>query len=221
MQIRKEDERAALIAAYRHDIGKAHPAFQNMLLQAMSDLDNYREELWAKSDMASTTKPCYFIQNNKDESPRPLFRHELASMLSWLVLHPDDAQVYLIAYIIAAHHGKVRMGIRAKPGEAEPPDPATLFARGVWDGDHLPQVKVNGQEISPPVTLHLDIMQLGESNMGPSWTARTRNFWQLMGLFTWLGWRLWSDWPIKGQARQNRKYDKLSNLRNILIDPEQ
>jgi hypothetical protein len=74
---------------------------------------------------------------------RKHFRHELASALA--ILHPQsglrDDQLDLIAYLAAAHHGKVRLSIRSLPEEKRPSD-ARRFARGIWDGDLLPPVEL-------------------------------------------------------------------------------
>jgi CRISPR-associated endonuclease/helicase Cas3 len=87
----------------------------------------------------------------------------------------------LVAYLIAAHHGKVRLVLRALPKETQPPDDR-MYARGVWAGDALPAVSADGLRV-PPLTLRLDLMQLGEGEMGPSWTARTAGLLEQWGPF--------------------------------------
>jgi CRISPR-associated endonuclease/helicase Cas3 len=57
-----------------------------------------------------------------------------------------------------------------------------LFARGVWDGDALPDTDL-GAVIAPATTLDLDIMQLGEGPRGPSWSARTQRLLNDLGPF--------------------------------------
>ncbi|WP_083430054.1 type I-G CRISPR-associated helicase/endonuclease Cas3g [Alicyclobacillus macrosporangiidus] len=93
------------------------------------------------------------------------FRHELASALAYLADQASDRRndwdVRLTAYLIAAHHGKVRLHIRSVPTEPVPPDD-TLFARGVWDGDMLPSVPLPDGSTLPAATLHLDVMRLGQ-----------------------------------------------------------
>lgn len=144
----------ALAAAGRwHDVGKAHQAFQNGI-QA-------KGELCAKSP--DTSMRVSYKMN--DDTSRRGFRHELASALSWLKLQPDHPQTDLIAYLIASHHGKVRLSIRSMPNERKPPD-GRLYARGVWDGDELPAIPGFLKE---PVQLALDPMRLGEG----SWLSRT------------------------------------------------
>jgi CRISPR-associated endonuclease/helicase Cas3 len=102
--------------------------------------------------------------------------------LAWLEEHNDDPNADLIAYLIAAHHGKVRMSLRALPNEIEAPD-GRLFARGVWDGDVLPTFKFEDGEVVPGTPLHLDLMQLGEGFQGPSWTTRTQGLLKKHGPF--------------------------------------
>lgn len=167
-------------AARWHDLGKAHEAFDTMLREAHRHGTD--EELgpgyWAKAGRRPDRKPGrarYLVRDGEREIERKHFRHELASMLAWLHVqrYADDQRTNLIAYLIAAHHGKVRLSLRALPGESEPPD-ARLFARGVWDGDVLPAVTFADCEVVPQTVLELDLMRLGEGRQGPSWTTRTR-----------------------------------------------
>jgi len=180
-------QRDAVVRAARwHDLGKAHAAFKGMLLHADQGLDPTR--LWAKARDPEKGKKKrrarYVIKivEGKIVEERPRFRHELASALAWLALHGDDAEANLIAYLIAAHHGKVRMSLRALPQEREAPD-GRLFARGVWDGDRLPVVQFADGETVPEVELNLDLMQLGDGPQGPSWTTRTQRLLKAPGPF--------------------------------------
>ena len=158
---------AVIRAAAWHDLGKAHAAFQARLGNA----DGSRGIL-AKS------------RSQSDPSGgRPYFRHELASALAFLQQHDREPQADLVAYLIAAHHGKVRMGIRALPDEAKPDDLTRRFARGVWDGDSLPALRC-GDEQSQDVVLSLAPMEIGEDEQGrPSWAARTQRLLQTHGPF--------------------------------------
>lgn len=165
-------------AARWHDVGKAHAAFQNAL--ANVELPPEPNTLWAKS--SGRGRLVYGLYEDEQYKQRPYFRHELASALAWLehnAVHPDRD---LIAYLIAAHHGKVRMGLRALPDEAEPDDPQRLFARGIWDGEELPPLQFDGLEL-PATPLHLGIMRLGDGSQGPSWTARTSDLLDELGPF--------------------------------------
>ncbi|MFZ5557559.1 MAG: type I-G CRISPR-associated helicase/endonuclease Cas3g [Pseudomonadota bacterium] len=145
----------ALIRAGRwHDVGKAHKVFD----ETMHCCDKAPVGFLAKS-------PCH------GRHSRPFFRHELASMLAWLAQHGHEPNADLIAYLIAAHHGKVRMSLRSMPTE-QADDRVKRFARGVWEGDVLPAIEFDGEH-SAETTLRLALMELGEGEQGPSWTART------------------------------------------------
>ncbi len=156
-------------AALWHDVGKAHDAFQAMLRNG----DAAREgTLWAKS------------ANNIGRCTRRGFRHELASALAWLLQSPANvADRDLVAYLIAAHHGKVRLSIRALPDEnGDPHDPERLFARGVWQGDRLPPIEFEGFA-TPETTLDLSFMRMGEGPRGPSWLSLTIALRDILGPF--------------------------------------
>ncbi len=176
-------------AARWHDVGKTHEAFDNMLREAhLKGTDKeLGEGFWAKAGRAlgrPTPRARYFVRAGDGEIERKHFRHELASALAWLASrqHADDEQTNLIAYLIAAHHGKVRLSLRALPEETEAPD-GRLFARGVWDGDHLPDFQFTDGVHVPGTTLRLDLMRLGEGTQGPSWTTRTRRLLASLGPF--------------------------------------
>ena len=170
--------KSVLTAALWHDVGKAHPAFQ----AAMHDGDKVQaedagqEKLWAKSGAKGI--PNYRVANKDDEGnlreeKRRGFRHELASALAWLNHAEREADADLIAFLIAAHHGKVRGSIRSLPNEVPPPDPKLLFARGLRDDDPMPAVELGNGEVSEAFNVNLSLMQLGESKAGePSWLAR-------------------------------------------------
>lgn len=149
-------------AALWHDVGKAHEQFQRRLLgplETRPDRSYPGDGPWAKSD-----------HRLRATGVRPFFRHELASALAWLARSVDFDAPHrdLVAYLIAAHHGKVRLSLRSVPGEEEPDAPDTLYARGVWDGDLLPAVELPGGEHLAPTRLDLSPMRLGEG----SWTER-------------------------------------------------
>ncbi|NWG12452.1 MAG: CRISPR-associated endonuclease Cas3'' [Acidobacteria bacterium] len=143
-----------LAAARWHDAGKAHSIFQN----AVPADSTHEGAIWAK-----TLRPM-------ERYERPHFRHELASALAMLAHGECD----LAAYLVASHHGKVRLSIRSLPHEARPPDdPQRRFARGIWEGDVLPEVDLGDGVSVPQTTLSLSYMELGEDpQAGPSWLAR-------------------------------------------------
>lgn len=171
-----------ITAAWWHDIGKAHEAFQNMLLEGREDFEAKRETIWAKSNGVSG-KARYSVKGLEKPLERKGFRHELASALAWLQHNPDHPSCDLISYLIASHHGKVRMSIRSLPNENLPPEPDRLFARGIWDGDPLPAVEMGQGRSVPACRLSLSVMSLGEGPSGPSWLSRTVNLRNQFGPF--------------------------------------
>ena len=157
-------------AARWHDVGKAHAAFQERLGVSAS------EPPLAKA-------PCY-----DSGKGRPYFRHELASALACLAHANWSRAADLTAYLIAAHHGKVRMNLRSlpveRPASAQDRPGELRFARGVWEGDQLPAVDLGAGAIWPGGTLSLSIMELGEdARSGASWTERSRGLLSRWGPF--------------------------------------
>lgn len=154
-------------AARRHDWGKAHDAFQSML-GPPADLGP-PGALWAKSAGAGGRRTYV----DKQGHARPGFRHELASGLAYLACCGDEPDADLVAYLIVAHHGKVRVNLRATPGETEAmaalgPDAPPRFARGVWEGDELPAADLGGGVQTTALTLSLDALEMGTG----SWLGR-------------------------------------------------
>lgn len=160
-------------AALWHDVGKAHKVFQDLLQKATDPSDPGQacpdqDALWAKSGGTARSFPA-----------RKGFRHELASALAWLQHAPDNAAHRdLSAFLIAAHHGRVRLSIRSLPDESpRPTDPERLYARGIWDRDPLPgdplaSIMLDGLTLSR-MELDLGYMQMGDRpGHGPSWLAR-------------------------------------------------
>lgn len=189
---------AAATADLWHDVGKAHEAFQRGI---QPDYRPEKSPTLAKS--GGSGRPTYhLLDQDGNRVLRKGFRHELASMLVWLEHGSAGDHKDLIAYLICAHHGRVRMRLRALPGEPEPPEPDRLFARGVWHGDRLPAVALNGLSV-PETELKLDLMRLGHGPAGPSWTERTQGLLERHGPFE-LAWlealvRI-ADWRASRQA---------------------
>lgn len=171
------DAAALLRAARWHDLGKTHPIFQDTMRRGLVVGAVGADELLAKTDR----------QHMRHE--RAYFRHELASALAWLVHQGWSREADLVAYLIAAHHGKVRLSLRAYPAEKPPPPDQDQsgrwrFARGVWEGDQLPAVDLGGGDCWEGGELTLSIMELGEDPVtGASWTERTRGLLDRYGPF--------------------------------------
>jgi CRISPR-associated endonuclease/helicase Cas3 len=136
-------QRDAIVrASLLHDLGKAHPTFAASLVRANPNTPAPAIQTpWAKS---ASHQP---LQHNP-----PHFRHELASAL-WLLdasaeLLGSEPEPDLVVYLVAAHHGKVRVTVRGKPDEK----PGVTL--GVEDGSRTIDFVLNGQELRS-VTLSL------------------------------------------------------------------
>ena len=168
-------EREAIVRAARwHDLGKAHDVFQDTMRRGLDGQDVAPNVLLAK-----TVK--------RTRHGRAYFRHELASALAFLANEDWSRDADLTAYLIAAHHGKVRMNLRALPREAAPNDSGLAgarFARGVWEGDELPCFDLEEGEQWEGGHLLLSIMEMGWDDIShESWTERTRDLLARFGPF--------------------------------------
>ena len=161
------------LAARWHDVGKIHPVFQATVAGCLNGHQNFL----AKS-------PC------SGRHARAHFRHEMVSLLAWLhysgtqdnCLSSDE--IDLVAYLVAAHHGKIRLGLRAMPEEDEPTEGyGPRFARGVWEGDEVPDFTFSDGDVSRAFVAKLELMELGESASGPSWIERTQRLLKTFGPF--------------------------------------
>lgn len=177
LPISQEEADGLRHAARWHDRGKAHEIFRSALPDGSPD----PAKLWAKA-------PGKWKKYNRRH-----FRHELASALSVIDprhdLIPQELRD-LVAYLVAAHHGKVRLSIRSLPNEQRP-DGSRRFARGIWDNDELPATDLGGNGnavIAPAVRLSLEPMELGlceqEPFRGlPSWAERMLGLRDRLGPF--------------------------------------
>jgi CRISPR-associated endonuclease/helicase Cas3 len=149
------------IAALNHDWGKAHECFQETLHRNDGPKDDSKEIL-AK-------------QKGNGRHRRKHLRHELASALATLQSGESD----LTAYLVAAHHGKVRMGIRSMPGEQE--ENGVPTARGIREGERLPALELAPGLWKDEIQLSLAHMKFGAE--GGSWTDRMLRLRDRLGPF--------------------------------------
>lgn len=205
------DESVLKIAARWHDWGKAHETFQIKIDDggelAAKDPNGQpqprreRPEEWRGCRVVAKAPSHFWSRITKKDGGRMHFRHELASALAILQKpHPDlknlsDDDLNLVAYLVAAHHGKVRLSIRSMPNELRPRNEDgqrwadCRFARGIWDGDELPEVELGDDVNAPSVTpLSLEPMEIGlceeEPFKGqPSWLERTLRLRDNLGPF--------------------------------------
>lgn len=204
-------------AARWHDIGKAHFVFQDTMQRSRPEgTPGPGDGPWAKSPgpmqrhrRASVSPQAVGDAPAGQDAPdvdrkRCHFRHELASALAWLAHGGDD----LGAYLVAAHHGKVRMSLRSRPGETVPGASASrsevTYALGVADGDPLPACDLGDGERSEAVDLPLAHLMLGGDDGSASWTRRTAALVEEHGPFRLAYWEALvriADW--RGSARHD------------------
>jgi CRISPR-associated endonuclease/helicase Cas3 len=145
-------------AARWHDVGKAlerdvngetRRPFQNMLLKA------------GVAEEGEPRSGALYAKSNRSGGPLSGFRHELASALAFL--QAGDAHDDLAAFLILAHHGKVRL----LPSAMDDDDPTDLC--GVHDGDRIP---VTAMPNKLGQVIVLDTKTLLPSRERRSWQGR-------------------------------------------------
>lgn len=159
-------------AASWHDLGKAHEAFQSTMQRGLNGVEATKDPFIAKTAKS----------NLRHE--RAYFRHELASALALLAHEKWSRDADLLAFLVAAHHGKVRMNLRALPREPENTE-VERFSRGVWEGDRLPALELGSSEFWPGGSLTLSVMELGFNELSKeSWVERTGDLLHKFGPFS-------------------------------------
>jgi CRISPR-associated endonuclease/helicase Cas3 len=98
--------------------------------------------------------------------------------LEQVVLSCSAEEFDLLAYLVACHHGKVRVALHAGSKDQEYRDPGDgrgLPIRGIREGDVLPSLALDDSRPAlPPATLTLEPAVLGLSPWtGASWRERT------------------------------------------------
>jgi CRISPR-associated endonuclease/helicase Cas3 len=157
--------RSAVVAAYLHDVGKAHPTWQDALcrLAKPGEQDKIASgRPWAKSGNDGRLVFDGGVG----------FRHELASLLMLDgPLHPlieAAPDPDLARYLVLAHHGKLRVQVRdpADLALTEPGQAATRKILGLAHGAAVDVPKLLGQPASQ-LTVDLDQFEFGGDR---SWT---------------------------------------------------
>ena len=93
----------------------------------------------------------------------------------------------LLVYLVASHHGKVRVALHASPADQDYPltvdDPLGLPIRGIRKGDRLPSVAITPEgPLQPQLELSLEPAALGLSPLtGASWRERVQGLLQQYG----------------------------------------
>ncbi len=141
-------------AALWHDVGKAHNVFQETMRKSMP---NCPPGLWAKS-----------IGRGGGRHSRKGFRHELPGALAYLAAHDGETGAELIAFLIAAHHGKFRVSAEPLPYEKG----GKMQVLGNCEGDLLPSVELLHGETSPEITVSLAPFRVATDDGSVTWVER-------------------------------------------------
>ena len=172
--------KAVRVAALHHDVGKAHCVFQEALRKEGEGAPE-EDVLLAKS-------------RGNGRPTRRHFRHELGSALAVLE-HADGLEGRyrdLAAYLAAAHHGKIRLGIRSLPGRRDGykdsnPDAGYLlgYKTATAEPETLPPVDLGEGASIGKTALDMSIAQIGLYEQ----YGRERRSWleRSLGLLAWLG----------------------------------
>lgn len=110
-----------------------------------------------------------------------------ANPLEQEILALDADNFDLLAYLVCAHHGKVRVAWHSSPADQEAGD-SVLRLRGVRDGEELPAVELTAadgsRQLLPPSLLRLDAAAAGLNPVtGRGWTERVLGLLQSHGPF--------------------------------------
>lgn len=156
-----EPHHCALAAAARfHDWGKAHRVMQKTLHGG----DPPYRELLAKSP-------------GHGKHSMPFFRHELASALAMIGAGESD----LAAYMVAAHHGRIRVVVRSMDGERTA---GRERVRGIENGDRLLACSLGGGVEQTETAVWLESAKLGHAqDCSGSWTDRVLRLRDELGPF--------------------------------------
>jgi CRISPR-associated endonuclease/helicase Cas3 len=162
------------------DRDRRRPGFRHELASALAIMEAlYR----TKPEHPSFAWPDGLDKASFGKVPNGTPSSDLAEdplMQELVALSADELD--LLVYLVAAHHGKVRMSLRSSPDDARDnvPDPCRndkRQARGVRDDDGLPRCLI-------PAMLSLDLMELGLSpRFGVSWRERTQLLLERLGPF--------------------------------------
>lgn len=123
------------------------------------------------------------------EGPRGPATGSEAGELEREVLALDGPTFDLVAYLVCAHHGKLRARLHASPADQDARlANGGLPIRGIYEGECLPAMQLamasGGVAMLPQSTLSLDPSQLGLSpRTGRSWTERVDSLRRTRGPF--------------------------------------
>jgi len=163
--IDRELAQAIELAVLAHDTGKAHREFQDRLRRWAGE-DPPDNVIYAKAPDRVRWRPGF------------AFRHELVSALFLLERGRRSRGLDLAAYLVAAHHGKLRLTPRLLPDDQ---DPERVLCLGVREGDEVPEVIVDGERFGP-LRVDLSLMRIGDLEE-TTWIERALDLRERLGIF--------------------------------------
>ena len=159
---------SAIVGGYLHDVGKAHPTWQDALCALAPEDDQPMVRAgrpWAKSGGGA--------EGRLEFAGGVSFRHELASLLlidaplrALLEAAPDED---LCRYLVLAHHGRLRMRVAEPPEEPRANDGSAGDPRVTYGLEHGATSDI------PPVlglassTLTVSLGQFGAGDTSSPW----------------------------------------------------
>ncbi|HUN38219.1 MAG TPA: HD domain-containing protein [Trebonia sp.] len=177
---------SAVVGGYLHDVGKAHPTWQDALCALAPGRDKEMVKAgrpWAKSGGGA--------EGRLEFAGGASFRHELASLLlidsplrALLAAAPDED---LCRYLVLAHHGRLRMRV-AEPSGQPPADGGTA-AGPADDGRAIFGLRHGATADIPPVlgrpasTLTVSLGPFGAGDTTSSWYQTATELLQRYGPF--------------------------------------
>jgi CRISPR-associated endonuclease/helicase Cas3 len=160
------------------------PGFRHELASALGAM----ETLWqAQPNHDAFRWPEGLDKDGFGPMPEPQPEGVAGTCLAQELASLSALEFDLLLYLVAAHHGKVRMSLRSSPDDTAAPGEAPQ-ARGVREGEELPACMIpderGNERLAPKIRFSLDPMALGLSTRyGPSWRERTQALLETLGPF--------------------------------------
>ena len=180
------------VSAKYHDMGKAHRVFQETMLRAGGNSTS--KDIWAK---------CPKRPGVDRRHSRPNFRHEAVSAVAFLKmdLGMSRADADLAAYLIASHHGKVRLSMRTLPRKQKGgqyvnadgdyvvglptglPEEIEVFTSSSSTSERSKHVRILDDGVPDRVKVDASMARLGTGGTGRSWLRLSLNQLARLGPF--------------------------------------